>query len=203
MENHIEVVEYDPAWADAYGRAAARIGRALGDRLERIEHIGSTAVPGLGAKPIVDLRVMVGAEEALDDCVATLEAATNFAYVADMDGWTLLGREVSEVPDGERFPEDTVAQRSTRPRSNAREDGGAVKAYNCHLTTIDGEEWRKNVLLRDYLRDHVEARERYVRVKREAAREHPDDIKAYSQAKGGVIDDVLAKAREAGYAVRE
>jgi GrpB-like predicted nucleotidyltransferase (UPF0157 family) len=186
MKNHIEVVEYDPAWADAYGRAAARVGRALGDRLERVEHIGSTAVPGLGAKPIVDLRVMVGADEALEDCVTALASATNFEYVADMDHWKVLGREVAEVPESERFPED----------------GDAVRAYNLHLTHVDGDDWPENVRLRDYLRDHADAREEYAAVKREAAREHPDDVEAYTEAKDEMVASLLARAREAGYEVR-
>lgn len=235
MEHHIDIVEYDPAWPDAYGRVAARVGRALGDRLARVEHVGSTAVPGLASKPVVDVRAMVDAGADLAACVDRLEADTRFEYVFDMRHWKTLRREVSEVPPGERFPEDAAGRgasgepsvaaapedsearsasggrpeadddagrRPARLRSNAREDGDAVRAYNLHLTTVDGEEWPKNVAFRDYLREHADAREEYEAAKRAAAREHPDDVEAYSEAKGDAVTAILDRAREAGYLER-
>ena len=160
MDSHIEVVAYDPAWPTAFEQAADHVERALGDRLERIEHIGSTAVPGLPAKPIVDIRVMVATDVSLDAAVDAIEASTDFTYEFDMHHWKTLRREGG--PDG-------------------------VRAFNLHLTHIDRDEWRKNVMLRDYLRDHPEACERYAAVKRRAARDHPDDIEAYMDAKDGWI----------------
>lgn len=183
MDSHIEIVEYDPAWADAYGRVAARLGRALGDRLERVEHIGSTAVPGLAAKPVVDVRAMVGADEDLAACVDVLEAETGFEYSHDMAHWKTLRREVGDLAPGERFPED----------------GEAVRACNCHLTTVDGEEWPKNLAFRDYLRDHADAREEYAAEKRAAAAAHPDDVEGYTEAKNDVVERIVERARAAGY----
>lgn len=171
MDEDIEIVPYDPVWPERYEAAAARVADALGDRLERTEHIGSTSVPELAAKPVVDLRVMVAPDADLDDCVDAVEAATRFEYVDDMRHWKLLRR----CGDDEH-----------------------VRAYNLHLTHVDGEAWRKNVLFRDYLREHPEAREEYAEVKRQAAEAHPDDIKAYTEAKSEFVQRCLAEARAAG-----
>jgi GrpB-like predicted nucleotidyltransferase (UPF0157 family) len=135
-------------------------------------------VPDLAAKPVVDLRAMVGADENLPDCVDAVEAGAAFEYRFDMRHWKLLRREVTDLPPGDHFPED----------------GAAVRAYNCHLTTVDGEEWPRNVLLRDYLRDHADAREEYAAVKRAAAEAHPDDVEAYMTAKSDVIEAILERA---------
>lgn len=168
MDTHIEVVDYDPVWPERYEAAADRVADALGDRLERTEHIGSTAVPGLAAKPVVDLRAMVEPDADLSACVDAIEGATAFEYVDDMRHWKLL----------RRLGEDD-----------------RVKAYNLHLTHVDGEEWRKNVRFRDYLREHPEAREEYAELKREAAAAHPDDVEAYTEAKTAFVERCLAAAR--------
>jgi GrpB-like predicted nucleotidyltransferase (UPF0157 family) len=170
-EKPIELVEYDPLWAERYESAAEAVGDALGERLERTEHIGSTSVPGLAAKPIVDLRAMVEPGADLDDCAATIEAETDFRYHSDLRHWKFL-------------------------RKPGRDD--RVLAYNLHLTHVHREEWRKNVLLREYLREHPEAREEYAAVKRAAAERHPENIAAYTDEKADFIERCVEAARAEG-----
>lgn len=169
----ISVVEYDPAWPERFEREAARIGDALeGLDVCRIEHIGSTSVPGLAAKDIVDVLVLVPDEDVGRDCVDRLESIGYefFREWDEPDGRLELGRWPA---DGQRF--------------------------NLNVRFEEGEGWRRNLLLREYMRDHPEARDAYESVKRDAVERHADEPVEYTKAKSAVIEEILADARAAGY----
>ncbi|MFC4448656.1 GrpB family protein [Halorussus aquaticus] len=167
----IEIVDYDPAWPVRFEREADRMAEILGDRVVSIEHIGSTAVPGLAAKPIVDIVPVVADVDDGEVCARRLAEAGYYRSHKDRgDDWIELGREAD---DGQEF--------------------------NVHIRPRDSERLRRNLLLRDYLRDHPDAHEEYARVKREAAAKHPEDPDAYTRAKSAVIESILGRAREAGY----
>lgn len=167
----IEVVEYDPEWPDQFEQEAARISAALGDDLICIEHIGSTAVPGLAAKPVIDICPVVTDRKTAINCVDRLEE---------------IGYEF-----GYDFENDRIHLGYTA-------DNG--QQYNLHLRwqdTIGGLE--ENILLREYLRDHPHLQDRYAALKREAAEEHTNDIEAYSERKTEFIQGIIGRAREEGY----
>ncbi len=160
----IRVVDYDPAWPERFAAQRARIVSALGPLARRVEHIGSTAVPGLAAKPIVD--VLVEVDDANDE--------NSFRAALEQAGYELRVREA-----GHRMF-----------RTPARD-------VHVHLWSAGDGEVADYLLLRDWLRAHVEDRIRYERVKRDLAARSWPDMNYYADAKGPVIAQILARARSA------
>ena len=156
----ITIVDYDPAWPARFTQEHSRIA-ALGSVAKRVEHIGSTAVPGLGAKPIIDILVTVDDVEDESRYVPTLEA---FAYV-------LRVRE----PGHRMF------------RTPARD-------VHVHVWRSGGEDERRHLLFRDWLRANTTDRNLYERTKRELARCSWPDMNYYAEAKSAVIAAILERA---------
>jgi len=169
----IEIAEYDPEWPDRFERERDRLREAVGEEGLSIEHVGSTAVPGLAAKPIVDICPVV----------------------ADMEtAW-----RVSDLLDESEWPR--VNERGDRPwieHQRRADDGGS---FNVHVRPREAAV-ENYLLLREFLRDNPDVRDEYERVKREAACEHPDDVAAYTRAKSDVIERAKERAREEGYEER-
>lgn len=155
---------YDPAWRGAFAAWRDRITGALGAAARRVEHVGSTAVPGLPAKPVIDVQVSV-ADQAAEAAYAPALAA--------------LGLQLRSRDDDHRY---------LRPAPDLPRD---AHVYVC---TAGGRWERDHLLLRDYLRAHGPAREAYAAAKRAAVRDWADDRVAYTEAKTGVILDLLDEA---------
>jgi putative glutamine amidotransferase len=157
---------YDPAWATRYGAEAARIRAALGEQLVSIEHVGSTSVPGLAAKPIVDIQASV---RSMIPRTAYVEPLRALGYHWAIDPWS---------DEHEYFSRDEANER----------------AFQIHVCRA-GSEWeRRHLAFRDWLRDHPEDANAYERLKRELAERHPRDIFTYVDAKTGFIRSIEAKA---------
>jgi GrpB-like predicted nucleotidyltransferase (UPF0157 family) len=160
----IEVVEYDEAWP--VRAAAARAELIPLGVFDAVEHIGSTSVPGLAAKPIIDLM----AAAASLDAVAAVE-----------DALARLGYQRLDV-----FP-------SGRLYYYRDEDG--PQACHLHVVPADTFETRNERLLRDHLRSHPEDARRYAELKQRLATEHTDDGDAYTRAKTALIQELTDRAR--------
>ncbi|WP_436907673.1 GrpB family protein [Halosimplex marinum] len=165
-ETPIEIVDHDPAWSDRFRAERDRIGPLVEEYATRIDHIGSTSVPGLAAKPIVDCMAVVGDSDGLVGNVDRLS--------------TWFGYEISHVPG-----DWLLLQRE--------DDDG--QAYNLHLIPESREEWQRNLRFREYLRRYPEARAEYESVKREAAAAHPENIDGYNDAKSDCVQSILEDAR--------
>ncbi len=176
VDGQITLVPSDPAWPAQFQREAARIGAALGARALRIEHIGSTAVPGLIAKPIVDILLVVA------DC------ADEPAYLPDLAaaGYHLRIRE-PDPAGGEVF-------HGVEPH---RVFKGPEIDLNLHVYSAGSGEIDRLLLMRDRLRAEPSERERYARVKTELAANHWETVQAYADAKDSVIAEIVARARVA------
>jgi GrpB-like predicted nucleotidyltransferase (UPF0157 family) len=163
----IEIREYDPEWPRLYEREEGRIRSVLGDRVARIEHAGSTSVPGLPAKPIVDivLEVPDSAEEA--SYVPELEAA----------GYRVTIRE----------PEWFEHRVFKGPDTNV----------NLHTFTAGCEEVDRMLLFRDHLRANAADRELYATAKRELATHDWKYVQQYAEAKTAVVQEIAERARAA------
>lgn len=160
----LEVARYDPAWPEQFARWRATFARALGRAAIRVEHFGSTAVPGLAAKPVID--VLIGVADVADDA----------SYLPPLEA---TGLQLRSVDDARRF---------LRPLP------GRPRDVHVHVCTA-GSDWeREHLLFRDYLRAHPAACDRYARAKRDAIRAWHDDRWAYTEAKTGVILDILDAA---------
>ena len=161
----ITIVPYDSEWPRKYQKHADRIKAALGDVAQKIEHIGSTSVPGLAAKPIIDMLVVVP------------DSSDESAYLGQLQsvGYELRVRE----PDFEehrmmRTPEKDV---------------------HIHIFSPGSFEAARYLIFRNRLRSDREALSRYEAVKRELAAKDWPDMNAYADAKTKVIEEIIASAR--------
>lgn len=160
----IEVVEYDGAWPARFERWRQLLHSALGAVAVRIEHVGSTSVPGLAAKPIVDVQVTVA------------DLDNEAAYVLPIEAIGLQLRSRDEL------------HRYFRPFP------GAPREVHVHVCRAGSTWEQEHLRFRDHLREHGEAREAYSRAKRAAAERWADDGFAYTDAKTEVIVQILAAA---------
>ncbi len=161
----IIIAEYDPGWPKAFRRERARILKTLGDAIVSVEHIGSTAVPGLAAKPIID--IMVGVRE--------LSVGERQAGSLEAQGYVYCGE--AGLPGRLFF-------RKGNPRS-----------HHVHIVQHEGSVWEPTIFFRDYLRQHPEAAAEYANVKRELAARFRTDIPGYGAAKEPFVERMLAEAR--------
>ncbi len=168
IDGPILLADYDPSWPRLYGREAARVRSALGQRVLRLEHVGSTSVPGLPAKPIVD--IVLGVADSADEP----------AYVPPMEaaGYVLRIRE----PD---WHEHRVFK-------------GPDADLNLHVFSADSPEIDRMLAFRDWLRNHDDDRDRYLRTKRELAARHWTFVQDYADAKGEVVEAIVTQALAAG-----
>jgi GrpB-like predicted nucleotidyltransferase (UPF0157 family) len=160
----IHLAEYDPAWPGLFEREATRIRTALGPKALRIEHVGSTSVPGLAAKPVLDVDLVVADSSDLDAYVPDLEAA----------GYVLHIRE----------PHWFEHRLFKGPDTNV----------NLHTFSEGCEEVDRMVAFRDWLRAHDDDRERYLAAKRELAARKWKYVQNYADAKSEVVAEILTRA---------
>jgi GrpB-like predicted nucleotidyltransferase (UPF0157 family) len=159
----ITVVSPDPGWPAAFERVRTIIVGALGPSALGVEHVGSTAVPGLWAKPIIDVELIVADSAAEDDYLAALEAV----------GFTLAIRE----PEWE---EHRLLE-GTDPRSNV------------HVFSRDAVEPRRACAFRDWLQSHPEDRAAYGEHKVALAERRFADVTSYNNAKAGLIYEIYER----------
>ncbi|MEW2327949.1 GrpB family protein [Micromonospora chersina] len=160
----ITISPYDPDWPARYLREEARIRAALGERALAVEHVGSTAVPGLPAKDRLDIDLIV------------IDPADEDAYVPDLTaaGYLLRTREPHWYEH--------------RCLWTASHD------VNLHVFGPDCDEYLRHLMFRDWLRSHPEDRDRYAAQKREAAAEHPLSASRYFHSKAALIREILQRA---------
>ena len=161
----VVLAEPDPVWARLFEREAERIGRALGDRMLCIEHVGSTSVPGLAAKPIIDILLVVPASGDEPAYVPDLEAA----------GYTLRIRE----------PEAQEHRMFKGPDTNV----------NLHVFSPDAPEVERMVAFRDRLRTDDQDRALYEQTKRELATRTWRYVQNYADAKTAIVEEILTRAQ--------
>jgi GrpB-like predicted nucleotidyltransferase (UPF0157 family) len=165
-EYAIGIVPSDPAWATCFVALHDQIATALGPTAIRIEHVGSTSVPGLAAKPIIDIQVSVDdidAEDAYDPALTAL-------------GWPLRLREADH-----RF---------------FREPAGIPRTTHVHVCAMGSRWERVHLLFRDYLRAHPDRARAYGDLKSALAERYRTLGVSYTEAKGPFIDDTLAAAEQ-------
>jgi GrpB-like predicted nucleotidyltransferase (UPF0157 family) len=158
----ILIQDYDPSWPHAFARLAARVKAATGSLIVTVEHIGSTAVPGLAAKPIIDLDVVLASPVDLPEAIRRLG---NIGYVHEGD-LGIPGREAFRSPPGE-----------------AR--------HHLYVLTVEANELRRHLAFRDALRADGGLRDEYSALKRSLAMQSKDDRNSYTQAKSTFIASIV------------
>ncbi|MGE0227530.1 MAG: GrpB family protein [Dehalococcoidia bacterium] len=167
----VEVVAYDPRWAEGFEGLRAVIGPAVAEIGASVEHVGSTSVVGLAAKPIIDVDVVVQRIEGVGRAVAILEGL----------GYRHLGDQ--GVPEREAFEALSGS-------------GEAEVKHHLYVVVSGSKPHRDHVDLRDYLRGRPEREAEYARLKADlGARYLPHDRVGYTDAKGPWIARALAEAR--------
>ncbi len=163
----VEVVGSNPRWALAFDRLNALLQNSLGDRATVIEHVGSTAVEGLSAKPILDVAVGLAATAVTDEVVAVLEGS-GYEFRGDKgdDGGLLF----------------VAYDKRARP------------AAHIHAVGHGDRQWRQYLVVRDRLRADPAARHRYAETKRSLAKQFPYDRGRYTAAKSDLIAALVEDA---------
>jgi GrpB-like predicted nucleotidyltransferase (UPF0157 family) len=162
----IRFVDYDPEWPALYAREERRIRAALGDRVLAIEHTGSTSVPGLAAKPIIDITMIV--RDVLDED----------AYVPDLEAAGYILRIREQEPDW----------------YDHRVFKGPDTNVNLHVFSEGCVELERMVGFRDWIRVHDDDRELYERTKRELLNRQWTYVQLYADAKTEVVEEIMARA---------
>ena len=160
---HVEVLPYDSKWQQDFIKIRDEIKPALNDLALRIEHVGSTSVKGLSAKPIIDIDVVIKDYTVFDEVVASQEKI-GYTYEGDLG---IKGREAFKY-EGKQH----------------------LKKHHLYVCPIDSPELKRHLAFRDYLRKHPEAVKEYSDIKEKGAKLYPDDINKYIEYKSAVIEKI-------------
>lgn len=167
LNQPILIVDYDPAWSKLFEREVARIRGVLGNRALSIEHVGSTSVPGLAAKPRIDILLVV--ENSADEAIYT-PALESVGYVLTIREPDWYEHRMLKGPDTD---------------------------INLHVFSRGCAEIEKMLLFRNWLRHNPEDRQLYEQTKRELAQQSWKYVQNYADAKSAVVAEILERARKA------
>lgn len=162
----VEVVPYDAAWRNKFAHESKLITPALGDNLVRIHHIGSTSIPGIYAKPIIDILIEVKDITKVDEPNAAMTAL----------GYEAMGE--FSIPGRRYFRKHSEYQRS----------------HHVHIFVDDSPEVERHLAFRDYMIAHPEDTQKYSELKRELAKLYPENIYGCMDGKDGFIKEMERKA---------
>ena len=167
----ILLLEYNPEWPALFRREAERVRMTLGERVLQLEHVGSTAVPGLAAKPIIDMALAVADSADESRYVPAMEAA---GYVLRIREPKWYQHRLFKGPDID---------------------------INLHVFSLGCPEINRLLIFRDWLRDNDTDRDFYERSKRELAKRTWKYVQNYADAKTSVVEEILARARAANHLI--
>lgn len=162
----LALVQEHAAWADEFARERERILAILGAHIVAVEHVGSTALPGVPAKPILDIQIGVASFEAAQVCIEPMQSL-GYEYRGEYG-----------IPRRHYFAK------------------GAPRTHHVHMLEVDGETWRSMLTFRDALLARPDLAQEYGAAKVELAVTHSNDRTAYQEAKGSVIARLLARWTE-------
>jgi GrpB-like predicted nucleotidyltransferase (UPF0157 family) len=164
-EDPIVVVDYNANWSNQYEQEKQQILLALGDAVINIQHIGSTSVPGLAAKPVIDMLLGLKQIPPLPSQISSL-AAIGYSYHGELG-----------IPGRHYFRK------------------GMPRTHQIHAVLTDAEFWQRHILFRDFLRNNPQAAQRYETLKRKLAQEFAGDRTTYTNSKTPLIEQLLIEAK--------
>ena len=164
QKGKVRLVPHDEVWHQLFAKEAEHLRAALGGLAVAVEHVGSTAVCGISAKPVIDIAAAVPEIADAGRCVAPLEGL----------GYEYRGEH--GIPGRHYFTK------------------GEPRTHHLHLVESGGEVWRGHLLFRDHLRRHPRVAKEYEELKERLAREYPEDRGAYTEGKAAFIRGVLEAA---------
>lgn len=161
----IVIADYDANWSSQYEQEKSRIIDALGDTVADIQHIGSTSVPGLAAKPIID--ILLGLKQ--------IPPSSTHVLSLENIGYLYLGE--FGIPERHYFRR------------------GMPRTHHIHAVQVNSDFWQRHILFRDFLRSHPQAQQQYETLKRKLAVEFRNDRDRYGDSKTPLIEQLLTQAR--------
>ena len=173
MGRKMEVVDYDPAWIAAFEKEAAVLKAIFGQRVVDVHHIGSTSVPGLDAKPIIDILVVLD----------TTDDVNTFDRAMEDVGYRVRGECLDATIPG------------TPGRFYFSKETNGVRSHHVHVCATGHGDIFNKLAFRDYLRAHSSAAAAYGELKRRIAAEHRFDNIGYMRAKDSFVKSTLLEAR--------
>ena len=174
--DNIVIADYDPAWPELFEEERARLQSVIGQWTVAIEHVGSTSVPGLAGKPVIDIGV------ALEDLADALKCITPLLEL----GYQCCGEF--------RIPGRIFFRRTTTEPIPGQITDGVGRTHQIHMYQRDHEQFVWHIAFRDYMRAHPEDAAEYAALKRDVASRHGDDIEKYIEGKHAFIRGILAQA---------
>ena len=166
VTKHVVVLPYDEQWKQDFLRIKAELTNALGQLTIGIEHVGSTSVRGLSAKPIIDIDVVMIDYTVWED-VASALGEIGYQHEGNLG---IVGREAFRY-DGKEH----------------------LKKHHLYVCPKDLPELKRHIAFRDYLRTHPDAVREYSHIKEEAAKQYPNDIERYIEHKSPFIEKIYAE----------
>lgn len=163
----VEVVPHDPLWRDAFEAEAKRVAAALGDNVSAVHHIGSTAIPNIHAKPVIDVLVEVSNIAGVDVRSSAMESL----------GYEVMGEY--GIPGRRYFRKD---------------DRQGIRTHHVHAFEAGSAEAVRHLAFRDYMIAHPAEAQRYGELKRKLAAEHPQSIDEYMDGKDAFIKEMDRRA---------
>jgi GrpB-like predicted nucleotidyltransferase (UPF0157 family) len=175
MSDPILLVPYDPRWPALFEAERALIQDAIGEWIVAIEHVGSTSIPGIAAKPVIDIAVGI----------RDIREGYKTIFPLSKLGYRCMG-------------EGGIAERLYFKKpwnsKSLRSPGNVLRTHQIHMYETTNPEWERHLIFRDYLRSHPNVRDEYEALKRRLAVEHAEDIEAYANAKSVFVEPLLRKA---------
>ena len=177
MTRIIHIAEYTPDWAEAFTDLSHALKSALGELTLGVEHVGSTSVPGLGAKPIIDIDVIIDSPITLPSVIDVL-GSLGYHHEGDLG-----------VPGRDAFGREDY----TAPRDGS---GREWPSHHLYVCAKDSKELRRHLAFRDHLRQNPDSVLLYEKLKRELADRFPCDIDSYILGKRDFIDGIISSAAD-------
>jgi len=181
----IIIFEYDPLWIEKFGQHKLIIKNALALSAQLIEHIGSTSVSGLGAKPIIDILVGLQSEDDLDKIILPMINA-GYTYIKKFEPFMLYRRFFQKLISKDNLPVPSIID--TGYLTNHQED--FVVDANIHVILKNTEHWIRLIAFRNYLRYHEDIRQEYFQLKKELSKQEWADPNEYNNAKNDWIKKI-------------
>ncbi len=172
----VRFADHDPSWSALFASERESLHRILGDLVADIQHVGSTAVPDLPAKPILDIAIAIRTLDLVPDII---ERLTEIGYIYRGDGGEEGGHLFVKEPEPD------------------------IRTVHVHVVESSDTQWKNYLLFPKILREDPSMRKKYADVKQVLAKRFPNDRKSYSSAKDEFIEGVLREINEAQQAVED
>lgn len=170
----VKLMPYDPKWPDLFNKEKALLQKTFGDQILAIEHIGSTAIPGISAKPIIDIEIGVESLDVARDMKEKFEKI-GYEHRPFVPGYTKEEMQWEELYA--KGPEEK-------------------RTYYVHVTIYDDSHWKNDLFFRDYLRQNLSVAKDYTELKQKLAKKYTNDRRSYTDGKDSFIKNILEMAKK-------